>query len=108
MSDLAIEAIPSEVRTFIAGADLATLHRLNSLVVDSINAERAQSNARAFAALSVGDRVKIGETCRDRQLRGAAATVVEKRRSRVVIDLDEPHGKWFRGIVCPADMLDLD
>lgn len=99
--------IPSEVRSYLQDADIEALRSLNELVVSQINGRIAERNARAFASLAVGDRVVITETCRDRLLRGQHATITEKRRSRVVIDLDEPRGKWHTNIVCPADMLEL-
>ncbi|HUW00909.1 MAG TPA: hypothetical protein VMW08_01030 [Acidimicrobiales bacterium] len=58
--------------------------------------DRRQASARVtFNTLKVGDKVTISGA--QKYLEGAPATVVEKKRTKVVIALDEPRGRMMAG-----------
>jgi len=61
-----------------------------------------------FESLVVGDRVFISDTAKPTYLRGLAATVTKKNRTRVVIDLDVPAGRFHTNITAPPSLLDLE
>ena len=83
-------------------------------IIDTI--EQATATRRAalgtskttFESLKVGDRVRISPTAKPTYLRGLPATVTKKNRTRVVIDLDAPAGRFHTNITAPPSLLDLD
>jgi hypothetical protein len=84
------------------------LDMIASLINDRRKMNRQIDGLDKFAALKVGDRVTISSTVRPKYLAGLPATVTKKNRTRVVIDLDAPAGRFHRNITAPAEMLDLD
>jgi hypothetical protein len=89
-----------------AGVDLVdsmTTEELDQLV-DYIRVvyktKRAQKNARAQAALKVGDRVMLVGNYKPKYLTGLTGEVVEKKNTRVLVKLDGgPVGKFSTGKV---------
>jgi len=61
-----------------------------------------------FESLKVGDRVRISPTAKPTYLRGLPATITKKNRTRVVIDLDAPAGRFHTNITAPPSLLDLE
>ena len=53
----------------------------------------------------VGDRVKMVNT-NPKYLNGAMATVRKINRTKIVIDLDEKQGRFFRNITTPLSMVE--
>ena len=63
--------------------------------------QRAQSN-QAAAWIEIGDRVRLGHDIRPLYLHGATGTVTGWAGQRVVVQLDEPTGRFTTGqIRCP-------
>lgn len=93
----------SEVLDAVFRMDVGDLNR----VTDAVKLRRKQFGAATFASLQPGDPVTIASTVRPKYLVGATGKVREKRQTKVVVDLDEPHGRFHRGVICPADMLEL-
>jgi hypothetical protein len=56
--------------------------------------------------LRKGDRVRFVPTIRPKYLAGVEATFVERKSTRVVVDLDERHGRFFRGVNVPMTLLE--
>lgn len=83
------------------------LHRVSDAVHDQIKGLRAVERAKAFAAIKVGDRVRIAANVNPKYLAGAEATVTEKHRTKVVVDFDVPHRRFHKGVICPPEMLEL-
>ena len=53
----------------------------------------------------VGDRVRMVNT-NPKYLNGAMATVKKINRTKIVIDLDEKQGRFFRNITTPLSMVE--
>jgi hypothetical protein len=53
----------------------------------------------------VGDRVKV-VNCNPKYINGSMATVRKINRSKIVIDLDEPNGRFHRNITTPLSMVE--
>ena len=53
----------------------------------------------------VGDRVRM-KNCNPKYLNGAMATVKKINRTKIVIDLDEKQGRFFRNITTPLSMVE--
>jgi hypothetical protein len=87
--------------------DVDELRRLSTATHDQLKGLRAVESATAFAAIKVGDRVRIAANVNPKYLAGAEATVTEKRRTKVVVDFDVPHRRFHKGVVCPPEMLEL-
>lgn len=72
--------------------------------------------AKTIDHFSVGDRVAINERCGTRFLRGETASVVGRRRTKLVINLDNPKGRFARTtsagevlsaeVIVPVEILD--
>lgn len=69
---------------------------------------RQAEGATKFAQLKVGDPVFMAATVRPKYLARQRGIVREKRRTKVLVDLDKPAGRFHRGVICPPDMLDFD
>jgi len=69
---------------------------------------RKEIQSRAmFYELKHGDRVMINHNANPKYLQGRMATVMTIRQKKVTVDLDNPVGRFHRGIICPPDMLVL-
>jgi hypothetical protein len=65
------------------------------------NLQRAQSH-QAAARIDIGDRVRLNHDIRPLYLHGATGTVTGWAGQRVVVQLDEPTGRFTHGqIRCP-------
>ena len=53
----------------------------------------------------VGDRVRM-KNCNPKYLNGAQGTVKKINRTKIVIDLDEKQGRFFRNITTPLSMVE--
>jgi len=63
--------------------------------------QRAQAN-KAAAQIAIGDRVRLNHDIRPLYLHGATGTVIGWAGQRVVVQLDEPTGRFTNGqIRCP-------
>lgn len=51
--------------------------------------------ALTTADYGIGDRVRINENCSVKVLHGCVGSVIGKKRTKVVIKLDKPAGKYF-------------
>jgi len=70
------------------------------------NLQRAQSH-QAAAQIDIGDRVRLNHDIRPLYLHGATGTVTGWAGQRVVVQLDEPTGRFTHGqIRCPPLGLD--
>lgn len=66
---------------------------INKTISDRLAATRRSRTSTDF---NVGDRVVLNDLCGTRYLVGAYATVVSKKRTKVVIKLDKPLGRFVR------------
>lgn len=72
--------------------------------------------AKTIDHFAVGDRVAINDRCGTRFLRGETASVVGRRRTKLVINLDNPKGRFVRTtsageilsaeVIVPIEILD--
>ncbi len=69
------------------------LHDLRKMVDARLVAVGANKKLDDFA---VGDRVSINDRCGTTYLRGETAYVVGRRRTKLVINLDSPKGRFVR------------
>jgi hypothetical protein len=53
----------------------------------------------------IGDRIKMKNT-NPKYLNGAMGTVKKINRTKIVIDLDQAHGRFFRNITTPLSMVE--
>lgn len=54
----------------------------------------------------VGERVRIKSTAKPTYLRGATATIKKINRTRLVIDFDIAHGKFYRNVTTPVTIIE--
>ena len=67
--------------------------------------EYKKSKAPKIWEYKVGDRVRMVNT-NPKYLNGAMATVRKINRTKIVIDLDEKQGRFFRNITTPLSMVE--
>ncbi len=70
--------------------------------------ERKRSLSQIMAlSLNIGDRVKFNKETRPKYLQGLEVTIVDKKRTKLVIELDNPVGRFQGGrITTPASLLE--
>lgn len=83
----------------IDAMDADELNQLIDYIRETVKAKRSQANAKAKAALEVGDRVRLTGRYKPQYLQGLTGKVVEKLNTRVVVQLDRPVGKFTTGEV---------
>jgi len=73
-----------------------------------VKARQKEKSARAFATITVGDRVRIVGPTKPQYLAGQTGTIEEKRQSKLTVKLSGgPVGKFKSGkVICPASMLE--
>lgn len=69
------------------------LHDLRKLIDARLMVIGANKKVEDFA---VGDRVRLNDRCGTSYLRGETASVVGKRRTKIVLNLDNPKGRFVR------------
>ena len=67
--------------------------------------ERKKNIAPKAWEFQVGERVVLNENVNPKYLHGANATIRKINRTKVVIDLDHPQGRFHKGITTPTSML---
>ncbi len=73
-------------------------------IVDATREREKYLGQSLFFTLKVGDRVRL--TGGQKYLAGALATVTAKKQTKVVIDLDQPRGRFHRHISCPVSLVE--
>jgi hypothetical protein len=66
---------------------------------------RGATKAVAFATLQIGDKVRL-KGLRPKYVNGSTAEVVDKKRTKLVVVLDKPTGRFMGRVTVPADCLD--
>jgi hypothetical protein len=91
----------------VYASDEEELRDMRQTINDRLGELKAVSKAQAFASLKIGDRVRITYNVKPKYLTGATATVTKKNVSRVVVDFDVPHNRFYKNVTCPPEMLEL-
>ena len=73
-------------------------------MIDTIQRYKREKAPKIYE-FHVGDRVKMINT-NPKYLNGAMATVRKINRTKIVIDLDEKQGRFFRNITTPLSMVE--
>lgn len=68
--------------------------------------ERRKSMQPQIWEFAMGERVRIKSTAKPTYLRGAKATIKKINRTRIVIDFDEPQGRFHRNVTTPPHILE--
>jgi hypothetical protein len=74
--------------------------------LDAAIRERKHSMAPKIWEFQVGDRVRL-KNANPKYLNGQTATVKKINRTKVVIDLDNPSGRFYTNITTPLGMLEM-
>lgn len=73
-------------------------------MIQTIQSRKKEKAPKAWE-FQVGDRVKV-VNCNPKYINGSMATVRKINRSKIVIDLDEPNGRFHRNITTPLSMVE--
>lgn len=76
-------------------------------LAERVSRRKTALSALFFSTLKVGDKVMFNERTRPKYLQGATATVVELNRTRAVVDLDAPIGKFEGKISTTPALIEL-
>lgn len=74
-------------------------------IMDAFKIRSKNKDMLNLMSLKPGMRVRL-INCQ-KVLQGALGTITAINKSRVVVDLDKPAGRWHRGIQCPPGLLEL-
>lgn len=74
-------------------------------IIDTAQLRQTQLKPKIYE-FNVGQRVKFSNTVRPKYLVGAMGTVQKINRTRIVIDLDERHERFYRNISTPLSQLE--
>lgn len=66
---------------------------------------RGANKAVAFATLQIDDKVRL-KGLRPKYVNGMTAKVVDKKRTKLVVILDKPTGRFMGRVTVPADCLE--
>lgn len=70
--------------------------------------DRAEMQKRdKFWTFKVGDTVKFNSKTRPKYLVGIEGKIVEKRQTKVVVDIGDRHGRFGRQINVPVSLIDV-
>ena len=75
-------------------------------VIEACQGKKKSQSQKSFYTLKVGDKVRFLSNSRPAYLRGMEGKVVAKRQTKLVIDLDEPAGRFHRGIITPPSLIE--
>ena len=85
-----MDILLAEITAGVRDEDLTRIHT-------AIEARLAVvRHARTSADFMIGDKVRLNDRCGTRYLIGETAQVVAKRRTKVVIKLDKPMGRFVQ------------
>ena len=73
-------------------------------MIDTIQRYKREKAPKIYE-FQVGDRVKM-INANPKYLNGAMATVKKINRTKIVVDLDDMHGRFFRNITTPLSMVE--
>jgi hypothetical protein len=112
MSRRARRPPPRPARTPAAPADLVQavdeeLGVLGAVINERVRLLATARSMRTLASLRVGDRVQINHSAKPNYLHGRAATVTGWAGQNVVVQLDQPVGRFTTGeLRCPPLILE--
>ena len=75
-------------------------------IIDTAQLRQTQLKPKIYE-FNVGQRVKFSNTIRPKYLAGAMGTVQKINRTKLVIDLDERHERFYRNISTPLSMVEM-
>ena len=75
-------------------------------IIDTAQLRQTQLKPKIYE-FSVGQRVKFSNTVRPKYLVGAMGTVQKINRTKIVVDLDERHERFYRNISTPLAMVEM-
>lgn len=82
-------------------------HNLDN-VMDAVTERRKILSRVSFIELKIGDRVRFNDKVRPQYMRGITARVVDKKTSKVVVELEntEHIGRFSKRITTPVTIVD--
>jgi hypothetical protein len=93
----------SQISTAIIKGELD--NRLDDIIA-VIKGRRDIKGREKFFELQVGDRVRFVASVRPSSLAGRVGRLIEHKNKKVVVDLDMPIGKWWKGIRTPVNLIE--
>lgn len=112
MTQILLEVLLEDIKSGTYDNDLG---KISEALTERTKAVR---KARTISDYNIGDKVKFNEQTGTRYMIGETATIVSKNRTKVVVRLDNPTGRFARlnpvtrqvessNVTCPVGILDL-
>jgi len=109
---MSIETLLADISS---GTHDSSLGKINEAVALRLKTVRKE---RTITDYNIGDKVKFNEQTGTRYMVGETATIISKNRTKVVVRLDNPTGRFARinpvtrqvessNVTCPVGVLDL-
>lgn len=96
-----METLEAQILRGVYDAELAVMQ---AAVAERLMAVRKSTKITDFG---VGDKVKVNSYCGTQYLRGSTATVIGRNRTKLVIKLDRPVGRFIRMVNGVAESSDI-
>lgn len=107
-----IEVVLADIQSGTYDNDLG---KISEAVAERLKAVR---RSRTISDYNIGDKVKFNEQTGTRYMVGHTATIISKNRTKVVVRLDNPMGRFAKfnsttgkmesaSVTCPVGILDL-
>ena len=78
---------------------------LNDIALAIRNARDLATRKLKFT-LTVGSKITINSTAKPRYLVGATGVIRKINQTKVVIDFDQPHGRFHKNVNCPVSLIE--
>ena len=75
-------------------------------LIEAASLRRKRLVQASIVQFNAGDRIQFNSKVRPTYLQGALGTIKKIRQKKVVIDLDRPYGRFFKGVVVPMGLFD--
>lgn len=75
-------------------------------IITAANSRRKTVGEAKIYSFSVGDRVKYNQLTKPKYLVGAIGTIKQINRTKVVVDLDSPAGKFSKNVITPTSLIE--
>jgi len=77
-------------------------------MLDTIEQRQTVMALRRFKEIKVGDRVRYNDKCRPKRLIGAEGIVKEKRKTKILVLLDDPQGRFGSApVITPMSLVEV-
>ena len=76
------------------------------LIKQAVKIREEMLQVQLKRSLAIGDKVKFNDQTKPVYMRGMVATIIKINRERVVVNMDNPTGRFRNNVVVPLSLLE--